>query len=128
MILKSFASYLLTLNSVTASVDTRVFQTLAPKDVDTPYINLQQISEVTRYTHSGDANLNTARVQVSVFGSTLKEADEVSIDIHNAISGFKGTMAGTTVSAVFREDKLNEFESDPEIHHSRQDYFITYKE
>jgi hypothetical protein len=63
-----------------------------------------------------------------VFGDSLKSADETSKVVHTLLSGFRGTMAGTEVQAIFREDKQNQYEEDLKIHHSRQDYFITYKE
>jgi hypothetical protein len=126
--IKSLASYLATQSTITAKVGTRVYQMETQQGSDRPYINLQQISEVTRYTHSGDAGLNTIRAQISVFGDSLKSADETSKVVHTLLSGFRGAMAGTEVQAIFREDKQNQYEENSKIHHSRQDYFITYKE
>jgi hypothetical protein len=125
-ILEGLHAYLSAQAGITAKVSTRIYQNVVPQNVAKPYLTLEQISVTTRYTHQGDADLDTARIQISAIGDTLKSANEVSIAVHTALSGYVGAMSSVNTYGTFRDNKQNFYEDDTKLHVSTQDYFITY--
>jgi hypothetical protein len=125
-ILEALHAYLIAQSAITTKVSTRIYQNVAPQNVAKPYLMIEQVSVNTRYSHQGDADLDTARVQISAIGDTLKSANEVSIVVHTALSGYVGAMSSVSTFGTFRDNKQNFYEDDTKLHVSTQDYFITY--
>ena len=111
----SFESALYThltgLSGITAVVSTRIYQEIAPTDVEKPYITWSIISDVPTghiYIESGIAK---KVVQFDVFAETDLTVNSAEDALRNGIDGFSGTMgSGSHTIVVHSIRKKNSFQ------------------
>jgi hypothetical protein len=120
-------------SGLTDLVSTRIYPIKMPQAVTYPAVTFQVISGLPR-THlmGSDDSLAAPRVQVSAWGESLSDACDVADQIRAALQDFSGTMGGdggVTVQRIFLEsDQISLYDSESEIYHVAQDFFIWWEE
>lgn len=109
-------------------VTDRIYYVKAPQDVTNPYIVLQKISGVRGHSHDGADGSVQARIQVSIFATTYKEAKDISEAVRAEIDDYKGTMQSVTVGHCFFDNETDLFEEGEGLYGIADDYLILYTE
>jgi len=101
--------FLLANAGVTALVGERVFVTVAPQDAALPLVVLKRVSTPRVYAQTGPSGLAWPRVQITARAARQAEAVAVAKAVRQAVSGYRGSMGGVPVQAVFVDTERDGF-------------------
>lgn len=129
MSLESGLVSLLTADSgVSALVGSRVYPDKLPDSPTLPALTYQVASLTPRYAHSGDADLDTVRVQVNCWAVTRTTAVTVRDAVRTAVSGYRGTTGdGTVFDRVSIENQNYEIDTSLNQYAVITDLLITHR-
>ena len=85
----------------------RIYWLEAPQGCLLPYVTAFQVAGDIGVNHSGSDGMQMARVQVDCRAATFAEARAIRDLIEAALKGYRGTMTGTTVDAVFPSNPMD---------------------
>ena len=124
---KDIRTYMLTRTAITDLVGlTGIYFGKLPQAVTFPALVSNRISTTRTYSHSGDSNLTTPRIQYSCFSETSEGAKDLAEEIVNEMSGFKGTAGAATVYSTFVESELDLYDDEAKLYHIPVDLMISY--
>ena len=130
-----FATYLLTLSSITDLVSTRIFVDKLPQLVTArPTITVQRISATHKRDHAGQLGIATTRIQLDVWAATAASADAVAEAVRVAVDGVGPITMGTTpIVRAFDDGESSTYNqaidgSDTGEHRVTQDWIIWHTE
>ncbi len=115
-------------SDVAALVSTRIYPVNLPQKPTYPAIVYTRISGDRTYSFEGASGLASPRFQIDCFASTYSGGKDLSSKLRSAINGFRGTVSGIVVQAIFLESDSDMFEDDFNIYRISSDYFVHYKE
>ena len=119
-------TYMLTRTAITDLVSTRIYFQKLPQNATFPLLVSNRISTKREYSHSGDSNLTTPRVQYSCYAETWTAAKDLAEQIVSEMSGFSGTAGSTTVYSTFVENELDLNDPESKLYFIPVDLMITY--
>lgn len=105
----------------------RVYPLKLPQTTDFdigPAITYQKISNVETYSHSGNENLITARVQVSVYAKGYGQVKTEAKKIKKALDLY----LTSTIKAIFVLNENDLYEDITKLYHIPIDFQVVYKE
>lgn len=128
---------LLSLASVTALVNQRVFTAIFPQGVTLPAIRVFRVGQIEPLHLRGPVNVFRARVQVDSIGRTKAEVDSVDMAVEgdglgNYASGLKGFKGGIGSPAfnirVIENADVRDLYEPEELRQFRvsRDFFVTF--
>lgn len=112
--------------ALTALIGGRVYAVDAPQEAELPHIVYFKVSPGRQYTHDGDSNLQTPRIQVSCYSETYEGVKGIVEKVIKALYGLPATNAN--VQAVFVEGEQDMFDYDTSEYHVPVDFIIHYRE
>lgn len=113
---------------VAALVSNRIYPDQVPQDVIWPAIIVHgPASETASYSHEGDENLDTARIQIDCYGSTCASAKQVKAAVRACLSGKRFTGTGARVMSCQLDNSLSGFEPAFKAWRLIQDYIFQYQ-
>ncbi|MEM8738263.1 MAG: DUF3168 domain-containing protein [Planctomycetota bacterium] len=80
-----------------------IYTAQAPQDQAAPYVVLHLISSSEGHSHDGPNGFVRGRVQADAYGGTVEQAHALARAVHNALDGFKGKHAETTLDIAYIE-------------------------
>lgn len=133
MIDRVVAQRLAAFAGLTALVDARIFQLVAPQAAASPYIvftDQAPVDEAPDIDESG--NLLSARVQIDAWGETAESARAAMAQVRAALRDFSGTVAGVTVADIRADSGFHDFDGgpgrdvSPRLFRASQDFIIQF--
>lgn len=116
---------------VAALVGTKVSSQPLPQGTLPPAITFQVVSlnEAARTIDEGASPVRE-RIQIDCWGRTYTEAVNVESAVAGALNGFRGPVAINAnsvadIHGAFRQNRVDQFESDTKLHRVIADYFVT---
>src|SRR5690606_7145496 len=88
--------------TVTAKRGGDVHINAVPQDDAKPNVQLQLVSGLEDFTHSGPSGLIEDRVRVWCRAKTAKDAAALGQAVHDALQGYAGTIDGAAVQLIRR--------------------------
>jgi hypothetical protein len=128
---QALMTYLLDQSAITALVNTKIYFTRAPQDVDQPYIVVFKVSGPRVHSHDGGSGLANPQFQLSIFASSYGTAKEIAAAIQSALQGYTGTMGGGSgvfVGNCMYVNEVDQYEVETELHHIAVDYEFFHEE
>lgn len=86
---------------VAALVGARVYWGEIPQGAAAPAVVMYVVSRVPGYTFQGGDGLDESRIQIDVRDTALGRAWQVRDAIRTLLSGYRGTVSGTSFSGAF---------------------------
>lgn len=117
-------TFLLSHESLTDLINTRLYPSAAPEGTQTPYVCYYEVSAVSWH----DIPVAYPRFQFSVFATRYLDAKNVAIEIRNILQRYKGDMGGYRVIQIVWEGSRELYEPDTKLHHIATDFRIIYRE
>lgn len=112
---------------ITALQSTRFYPKL-PQNPTLPASVYQDISTPRVMSHSGYSNLAMPRKQITIFATTYASAKAVADAFRAALIGFKGTMSGIRIDAIYLADERSNFEPTTQYFERSLDFIIHHFE
>ncbi len=110
--------------SVTSQVGTRIYPVTLPQDVRLPAIRYDLISNIREWAMTEDTGDVTARVQITSWGRTPDEAENVSEGVRTAVQ--RVITAGGL--ECFLENELLDYDSETSTYAHSLDVIVHYTE
>ncbi len=123
---KDIRTYMLTRTAITDLISTRIYAQKLPEAATFPSLVYNRISSTRNYSHSGDSNMTSPRIQYSCFAETYEEAKDLAEQIVSEMSGFKGTAGSSTIYSTFVENELDLIDPESKLYFIPVDLMITY--
>ena len=101
----------------------RVALGFLPEGTARPYINMNVISNVRRYTHDGYNGMSEARVQVSVFGATYAQSKDVAKKLYSL-----DNYSSQLIKFVMLDNAIEGYNDTANNHSVLLDFIIKYEE
>lgn len=92
------------------SVGNVIHQHILPQKTLLPAISFFTITDLPYQTTVGSAGLSDARIQVSVWSNSLREAEQITEELRDLWQGFIGTVANVDIIASSFADVITQFE------------------
>lgn len=127
--LKAVYNILTSNSALNTAVSGRISPLRLPQAVTLPAISYYQVSLIANNTQSGYSKSDFARVQISIFATTLTECLSVADKTRTAMQINPGTFNSVVVQqAKFDNEVLLSDDSAGEegVYHIAQDYIINY--
>ena len=127
--LKAVYNILTSNTALNTAVGSRISPLRLPQAVTLPAISYYQVSLIANNTQSGYSKSDFARVQISIFATTLTECLSVADKTRSAMQINPGTFNSVVVhQAKFDNEVLLSDDSAGEegVYHIAQDYIINY--
>lgn len=128
MIESALWQFLVSNPGVYALVGNRIGPMKLPRNPKFPEVTYQVISSSRPYVHEGAAGLTTKVVQYDVWAKSYQECKSVAKALREALEGYRGTMDGVTVYAVFLLSQLDDYDQETGIYRQTMDFEVSYKE
>ena len=117
----------------TALVDKRTYPLRlpdrpAPGVAQFPAVVYQRISGDREYSQDGDSRLPHPRYQFSVWGPDYTATRAAANALRTAISGYRGTVGGVFIQAIFIESEQELFEIETKLNRVLIDAIIWHKD
>lgn len=110
---------------LTAIVGSRIYPHHLPDDATFPALVFRQVSSKPDYSHDGDSELDTARIQFDAYGTTKAQAVQVSTQVRALLSG---RSYRPTIQSSFIENQLpDDYDEVLQAWRTITDYMITYR-
>ena len=93
--------YLVSQTAISDLVGTRVYPDMLPEGCEFPAMTFQQVSLTARYSHDGDASLDTARVQLDVYAEDRAAAGQIASALRGVLSGARTSEGSVLIQSVF---------------------------
>lgn len=93
-----------------------------------PCITYDRLSAKREYSHGGDSRLPHPRFQFSVWDPEYSAARAAATALIEAISGYRGTVGGVVIQAVFVENDQETFEPEAKLHRVLVDAVVWHKD
>lgn len=119
-------TYMKTRTAITDIVGSRIYFQKLPQEAEFPLLVSNRISTTRTYSHSGDSNMTTPRIQYSCFAETYAAAKDLAEQIVSEMSGFKGTAGSSTIYSSFVENELDMLDPESKLYFIPVDLMVTY--
>lgn len=126
-----------TLLSSAPAVSALVGNRIEPKRLDQidfdkitlPAITYERASTQYAMTMTGPSRLVTPRIQISIWGRDADECETVGDAVKARLNGFKGPAGVAEFGAIWIDNDMDDFETEPGLFRRIQDYFAqSYEE
>lgn len=106
-------AYLSAQSAITALTGTRIYPIILPQDPTYPAItySIDNIRDTFTLTN-GQTNFVGADIQIDAWATTQKGAEDLAALINTAMRNLKGSMAGVSVHAIYRDSQIDIYESE----------------
>jgi hypothetical protein len=129
MLIEEALNTLITTNQKFISVfGSTLYPLTIPLDAKLPAAAFQVITTETSKTHDGPGDMITPHIQFTIEAPTYRGAKIAAKALRKAIDGYKGTVSGIKIRAIFWENEYDGYSEQSEIRTVRQDYQIQYTE
>ncbi len=118
--------YLAAHDGLAALVDDRIYPEMLPEGATFPAMTFTQISLTPRYTHDGDANLDTARFQFDCYGESRAIVGQIAQQLRAALSGVRTSQGSVRIGSAFLVNDLPGFDDGLNRWRRIVDYMVTY--
>lgn len=124
MIEVDLRNFLLTHESLTSKISTRLYPGWIPENADMPSVAFLIVSGVSHH------NIDVAypRIQFSCFSSRYLEAKEIANEIKAILQRFSGKMGNTRIIQAVFQNEYDNYEKDTKLYHVAIDFKIIYWE
>lgn len=119
---------LTTTPSIAAKVADRVYPKQLPQDPTTPAIVYHRISGPREHSHDGSSGLAHPRFQLDMYAGSYLEAKALADAVRVAIDGYKGTVEGVEIQAIFLENDDDGHDDELKVYWFQADYIIWHAE
>ena len=119
-------TYMLTKTAITNIVGSRIHAQKLPPEATLPALVYNRVSTQRTYSHSGDSNFTTPRIQYSCFAENYEGAKDLAEQIVSEMSGFSGTAGSSTIYSTFVEGELDMLDPESKLYFIPVDLMITY--
>ena len=123
---KDIRTYMGTRTAITDIVGSRIYAQKLPQAATFPSLVYNRVSTQRTYSHSGDSNMTSPRIQYSCFAETYEEAKDLAEQIVSEMSGFKGTAGSSTIYSTFVDNELDLIDPESKLYFIPVDLMITY--
>ena len=113
---------------VSALIGTRLYPDSIPQDAPLPAVAYQTVSTNQGYTQDGPDDIAEPRIQFTIDAPSRAQAEDVAAAFRAVLSGYRGTIGGKTIGAIFLENEYDGYNLSSETVVVRQDYRISYRE
>jgi hypothetical protein len=101
MLNEALYTYLSAHSGISALVSNRIYPDELPESVTFPAVVITSISLEATFSHEGDSNLDTARVQLDAYAADRATATAILVQCRSALSGKIWAAGGVRVQAGF---------------------------
>ena len=109
-------------------VTNNVYPDMAPEDnLNPPFIVYSIISNVPSDDKSGVSELDTVRVQVSIYHNDDRNLDTIATAVRTALDRVSGTYKSVVIQSIRFDTEFGGYESASRLHYRIQDYLFRIK-
>lgn len=114
----------------------RIFPNVLPQGITLPSIVANQITETDDYHMQGPSGLAMARIQIDCWALVDDDAIALANNVHDCLSGFKGTVSyGTNspidqvvIRGIFVSTGRDDYDDIAKLFARRRDYLVWHAE
>lgn len=88
---------------------TNIFPVRAAQGTNPPFITHQFIDNVPTHEKDSTSKLDTVRVQINIIDNDYNNTETVRDSIRAALDGYRGTVDGVAIDAIWFEDENDLF-------------------
>ena len=125
---EAFYTFITSKTDITALVSDRIYPILAEQNITIPFVVYTRISTVRSYSHSGDSDIQSVRMQIDIIGNTLNQAQSIATLIINYCNSFNGLMGDKMIATITVDDQQNFYDDITKTKRIMIDLIITYYE
>lgn len=105
--------------------DPRIYPKRLPASPLLPAITYDLIDQDRIQSHSGNSNLNRARVQLTIWGDSYDSTQPV-LDQLLTFIGYKATLGATRIDGILISPERENYESDTQVDQRMIDFILWY--
>lgn len=119
---------LLSVGSPSTPAEARVYPVKAPQHPTLPFLIYTKISAPRLYHLAGQTRLVRARFQVDCWAETYAGAVALAEAVRGLLSGFRGTVAGVVIGAVYLDNETDFWGDETEGYRRSLDFLVWHQE
>ncbi len=128
MVFKAIYDILSNVTAVTNLISTRIYNVNSNQEANSPYVTVQQISNIPNVNKDITIGLRTIRIQINIVSSVEKNVNDIAAAILAALHGVDNvTKGGLSVQSIRYENENDAFSYDSDHYTIIQDYIIRIK-
>lgn len=111
-----------------ALIGTRVYPSVAPQNITTPFVTYRRISALRLSGMGEDIGIVTARFQVDVIAQTYETMRAVMTQVRLAVQRWRDSSSDPEVLDTTVENELDTYDDEVDLHHGILDFTSHHRE